>query len=1843
MSATPVTFFTVNGSKVATGSSENDLIGSTATLNLQFSNASTMDAGYTPFIDLVLPAGSNGVSFAGATYLGTSLEAQTITFDSSGNATNPFLKDASGTAVVITGPPGATLVVLSLPFGSFTPGQTPADIAVSLHVAASALVNSALNVTATGGFADGDSATGVSASNPPILGTTATYNVVPQVVTLRTVYVGPEQETATGPSYPHNWDAVATIAPGQTLTNLVLTETLPNGAVYLPGSTKLLYGSGAVAGTITYNAATNTVTGTFPGSVTGGVAGTSPTLQVGFYVSQEYGSGTTILDPVTGAFAPLTDSSSLTANWASSNTANPSTVAVSGVTDTITAKSIAVQSGVSDLTHTASAYQSGDTLQYSLDGQVSNYFDLNALTLQDTMGDGQTFKSSVTPAITIAEGGKTLYSGKVTPAEYTVGAKAADGTSVVAFNVSKILSDHGDATDLNGGGTAAPEPATVDVTFDTTIDTSYSVKPTPSVSKLVDQGDSITGAAQFSGHVASSGDEIADTSGTIITLPTNTVAKTVYAVDGKVVTGPVTIQAGDTVTYELKLATPLTSTQDATLADFLPLPVFSATDPAADGKSTGFAFIDAESSTAPIVGTAEFGPTDTFHAAVPGDIPTVSTDGTANSLTFNLGSYTLAPTTYPSNTVDILYTVRAGDEPFADGLLLTNQVTASETNSFGTVTKSNAIVQVKLGEPVLKVEKAVVATDDKNATFSGNKGPDTYSAPGSNGTRFSGGTIDDQTLAASPLSDSLHGIVAGDTVTFAVVVQNTGNGPNGVFNVILNDTIPTGFNAPTNVRVTDGAGHALAYTVIGGGLFDPNGGIELVDNGSTGALTADETTSGGNIAVITYDAKASATVPVPNYDLHNVAVVTHYAAEAGGANDTSTSTAANLSASSDVYTATPTFAKSVVATSADTGSLSKLAIGATATYDITLTLTKGTANNVTIRDLLPSGTGGTLGLVSATVTSIGSDVVGSALAVGDGADKSGAFVFGTLSDTSNTQSASDQVVVQVVARATDTSTNKGGESVTNTATLTETDPNNPTGTPYAQTATATEKLVEPELKITKTASETTAQAGDVVTYTLKYTNGSDANAAAAYNTVITDSLSKLTAADAGFIAGSVKVASTSTATAAVVDGNGAGDTGVVVDVAEIDPGKEVDITYQVAVPQSAVDGSSFSNTASYSAATLAAGDSNARTETGSASANVKIGTPSVLKTLIAGSDANIAVPNLAAGETGTYQLVVTLPHGQSPNFSVLDVIPTGMSYVAGSAAVQSVGSNLSVGAEITTVSGSNVTFGFGNVSDSGTGVDGTADQIVFDYQATVAATAANGSGVKDTNTAYTAVNGVKQASGTAIATLVAPQLTLSKTGTLNAAHAQAGTDVTYTLTLGQSGTSPAYGIVLTDALPTDETYDAGSATATGGAAVSYNNGVLLVSDPVMLAGAAPIAVSYSAHLNTTVTPGEAVRNTATVVYSSQATGGYAETPVTASSIVNVDLLPTEVKSILALSNNFSTSNVVAGETVTYKLLTTLAPGTQHFQLSDALPNGLTFVSAAVASIGADVSGAGLKLGAVTPATGSTSFDFGTVVAAPGNGSADQVEVDLVAMVNNVAAGTTMTNTAMASTSAPGSNTVGLESSTSSAATLTEVKSSVSGTVFLDNNDDGVLDGADVGMAGVTVKLLQGGVATGATAVTNAVGNYSFTGLNLGNYCVQVVAPTGDGFSVVGTNSSAALDSIVSTTGVTPAVAVQPGANSPNQNAGLYVPVSLSGLVFTDVNADGTQEAGDAGVAGVTATLLSGTTVVAKAQTNASGAYSFTGLKPGSYMVEVAAPTGEAFSAMGTSTSAPNSIVKVASR
>ncbi|MEZ4707417.1 MAG: SdrD B-like domain-containing protein [Caldilineaceae bacterium] len=212
-------------------------------------------------------------------------------------------------------------------------------------------------------------------------------------------------------------------------------------------------------------------------------------------------------------------------------------------------------------------------------------------------------------------------------------------------------------------------------------------------------------------------------------------------------------------------------------------------------------------------------------------------------------------------------------------------------------------------------------------------------------------------------------------------------------------------------------------------------------------------------------------------------------------------------------------------------------------------------------------------------------------------------------------------------------------------------------------------------------------------------------------------------------------------------------------------------------------------------------------------------------------------------------------------------------------------------------------------------------------------------------------------------------------------------------------------------------------------------------------------------------------------------------------------------------------------------------------------------------------------------------------------------------------------------------------------------------VWLDANNNGVVDAGESGIANVTVNLYRdinndgtpdGGIF--ASTTTGADGLYLFTGLSAESYIVEIVTPAGYQSST-GNSSEPAPDAdadaddnddngttagaVIRSASVTLALNSEPTGENPNNDAvtpdantnltvdfGLFALASLGDLVWHDLNADGVQDAGEPGVAGVVVELYSSADVlISTTVTAADGSYGFSNLLPGDYYVDFTPPPG----------------------
>ncbi|MBL8474054.1 MAG: carboxypeptidase regulatory-like domain-containing protein, partial [Rhodocyclaceae bacterium] len=209
-----------------------------------------------------------------------------------------------------------------------------------------------------------------------------------------------------------------------------------------------------------------------------------------------------------------------------------------------------------------------------------------------------------------------------------------------------------------------------------------------------------------------------------------------------------------------------------------------------------------------------------------------------------------------------------------------------------------------------------------------------------------------------------------------------------------------------------------------------------------------------------------------------------------------------------------------------------------------------------------------------------------------------------------------------------------------------------------------------------------------------------------------------------------------------------------------------------------------------------------------------------------------------------------------------------------------------------------------------------------------------------------------------------------------------------------------------------------------------------------------------------------------------------------------------------------------------------------------------------------------------------------------------------------------------------------------------LKASLGDLVWHDLNANGVQDAGESGMSGVTVKLLDSAGTLLATTTTDSSGHYLFSGLDGGDYKVQVAAPSGYTAAPKDQGGDDSTDSDIDAGGTTAVVSLTGGTDNLSVDAGLYQKASIGDRVWQDTNGNGIQDAGEAGVSGVTVKLLNaGGSVVATTSTNASGNYLFSGLTPGDYAIQVVAPAGMSISAkdQGTNDAADSDVDPVSGK
>lgn len=181
--------------------------------------------------------------------------------------------------------------------------------------------------------------------------------------------------------------------------------------------------------------------------------------------------------------------------------------------------------------------------------------------------------------------------------------------------------------------------------------------------------------------------------------------------------------------------------------------------------------------------------------------------------------------------------------------------------------------------------------------------------------------------------------------------------------------------------------------------------------------------------------------------------------------------------------------------------------------------------------------------------------------------------------------------------------------------------------------------------------------------------------------------------------------------------------------------------------------------------------------------------------------------------------------------------------------------------------------------------------------------------------------------------------------------------------------------------------------------------------------------------------------------------------------------------------------------------------------------------------------------------------------------------------------------------------------------------SVGDKVWHDSDGNGIQDGTESGIAGVTVRLLNTAGSVIVQTTTDASGNYLFNNVIPSDYVLEFVKPSD--YSDFVTNDLGAddgLDSdVIPATGRTGIVNLTAGQNRTDIDAGLYQTASLGNLLWLDVDGNALQGVTEPGLSGISVSLNgvlgNGDTFAgATSTTDANGQYQFSGLYPGNYTI-----------------------------
>ena len=1117
------------------------------------------------------------------------------------------------------------------------------------------------------------------------------------------------------------------------------------------------------------------------------------------------------------------------------------------------------------------------------------------------------------------------------------------------------------------------------------------------------------------------------------------------------------------------------------------------------------------------------------------------------------------------------------------------------------------------------------------------------------------------------------GADAGDPVVYEVAIQNAG--ASTAYDLVVTDTLDSNLElvAPYGSKLVV-QGTPPAYVVL-----DTSGNTASGVNATLSELRV------GDAVTVRITARVKATAPAKQ-TIANNAHLTYTSLPGVDANErTGTGVGPNsyhTTASSASFTLTqPTVDKSFKngsatedVTSVASSTAANVVIGEQVTFDILVTLPEGVTKALQVLDNLPTGlrfesyeivtTAGSAAHQS-TLLSQSFNGTTPALSSPPSAQNGPAtltFNFGDTTTAADNIGANNAFVIRIVATVQNIMANQETITRANTATLSFTDPNN------SQTITQTDSnpgndpvvtIVEPTLTVTKTVDKPSADAGDTLVYTITLANSStQLGYDTALNDVLPGELSLpqiLTGAD--FTTKGYNTPSTAATTGVLGGawdaGNGGQFTGVTVPL--LVDGVTLAVNDRVLVKDEVIAAHNgiYVVTVVDTTATL-----------------VRAGDFDVAGQMVAGYLAMVSSGGAANGGQ-VFRLVASVGTVNTDpiiwTYYATYTVPTPATFAITSGTL-----GVASGAELyLPPNGSVVLKVSGVLAQSVTPNEtlanhayvywGSADSTVTarrDGSDVVPPTLTTPDGSKLNN------YGVASGANTTVPVMSASKSLFSTDRTeTSGASVTIGEKVTYALKVTlPEGTAPD--LTVTDLLPAGMQYDSYQLITARAASQNDTGTYLLQGDfvgtvptPSVSGGTGNgVAVAFTfGSISTTgnnlstdnsflvlVTarvldvvgnvgfspPGQTtLENSATFDISTDGQSAIASGPVTV----------TVVEPRMVIGKNIVQATADVGDQVTV-ILTAQNIGTSA-AYDVVVQDILDAAQFNPSTVGLGVSGTDYPSD-FTPnnAAGTLTYSGGTIPA-----SATRTFTFVVNLSRTLLSGGLANNTAHVTQATTLQGAVPNERNepdVNASDSLTLYTHALSGYVYADANNDGIKQGGETPLSGVTVALTGTdhlGNSVNLSTTTLLDGSYSFAGLRPGNYIVtRATTPPGylDGKETVGATSgpsapayggivNVAADSVTIN-----AIAIPMGNNSvgTGYNFGLIVPNSLAGTVYNDLNNNGVWNSGtDRGIANVIVTLTGtddrGNSVNTPAASATDGSYSFPSLRPGTYTITETQPDG----------------------